>query len=240
MEDNEGQNETLTDSVLIGVILERIHKNHSFLTIRLPETDEEYLSLIVELDEDAHSLQIDGLKPDDGNPRLSQAPYFSVSAKLQGTSIDFKSRIVKTFNSNQQLSHKIKYPEIIEHRERRISHRVPVARGLHINAEVFHGGDLLTKARVADLSMEGVGLVFESTKAIALKENDYVLDCIICFDEQQQWQCDIQICHGEKLPEEGGIHLGARFIDMSLPKRNQLIKQLRWLERENIRKALPQ
>lgn len=236
------QDTILTDPTLIAIVLEKAKRKHSLLTINLPNQKDEYLSLIVDVDDNGKYLYIDELKPDLGNKKLKEAKEFSASAKLQGVSIGFKSEILRTISSGIQSSYCVKFPTQMQHRERRASHRVPVAIGLGVVADLFtdeHSDPI--NLRVADISAEGIGLVVnhpEDIKKIMRAAGS--LRCTIYFpDETDDWTCQLDACHGHRQQSDGQlIQLGARFTELTTKQREVLNRQLRFFDRENIRKGV--
>ncbi len=231
--------EQLTDPVLISILLEKALKKRSLLSIQLPDTDEEFLSIILELDEKGKYLYLDALKPDSGHLVLLNKKTFRANAKLQGISISFEGRLVKTKTDEDNTNYRVSFPQQLEYHEKRISHRVPIGRGLNTKANLLYAGDKKLLVRVADVSAEGVGLSLRANDAQRLLKAEQPMKCRINFMERENFDCYIELCHGHKNSDGPNVHLGAKFAGVTSHQRNQLLKIIRILERENIRKAAP-
>lgn len=240
LEASNEQATILTDPMLISIVLERAKRKHSLLTINLPNIADDFLSVIVDIDDAGRYLCIDELKPEHGNTQLKKAKKFTVSAKLQGISIGFSSEILRVLNSGTHPSYRVKFPSRMQHRERRASHRVPVAMGLGVIADVEISTKESISLRVADISAEGVGLAasYEDIKKIMRSTGN--LNCTIYFpEEEEDWTCPVEPCYGHRHKGDGReIQLGIRFQELTTKQREVLTRQLRFFDRENIRKAV--
>lgn len=237
----QGKESTLTDPTLIGITLDKAKRKHSLLTITIPNVPDEFLSVIIGVDENSKYIYIDELKPSHGNAKLMHGKVFSAQAKLQGVSIGFNSEVIRAVKNGALSSYCVKFPQVMLHRERRSSHRVPIALGLGVIADVMDDSKEPITMRVADMSSEGIGFIAKPEDIKKIMRARGRLMCTVYFpDETEEWTCEIEACHSNRNPEEGEqIHLGAQFIQPTIKQKNILHKQLRFFDRENIRKGLP-
>ncbi len=237
MDNDTEQGTSLTDSVLIGIMLEKTRNSRSLLSISLPNTEEEFLSLILSIDDAAGQVHIDELKPASGNQALKKQKYLSAYAKLQGVSIAFQSQYIKTIRKGSLTSLCIKFPSKIQHHERRCSHRVPVAIGLDIYAMIYDNGQTPFRMRVTDLSAEGVGLSAKHDEFVQLLQSENEIRCAIQFpDEEDEWNVRIELCSSERPSGGRTRHFGAFFKELTTKQKDILTRQLRLFDRENIRR----
>lgn len=229
----------LTDPVLIGIMLEKTRNNRSLLSITLPGIQEEFLSVITAIDDKTGHFFIDELKPAHGNDKLKQLKQFIASARLQGVSISFKGELQKIVRKGALTTYCARLPTRLQYHERRCSHRVPVAIGLNLSARVYDNGKQPLTMRIADISAEGVGLVAGADDCRQLIESKNMLRCGIHFPEEtDEWLVRIRPCMENRLPGKGRTRIfGAVFLDLTIKQRNILTRQLRFFDRENIRKT---
>ncbi len=230
--------EFLTDDVLIGILLEKVKNKHTLLTISLSGVENEFSSIIVDLDESGKHLDIDSLKPEIGNTALGKTTPINIRAKLKGISLSFKTHIIKCIDNNRAQGYRIKFPESIKYQERRISHRASVARGLQIKAEIHFENKQTVTLDVLDLSLEGIGLICNKENAEKFSDQLPLCSCDISFHDKTKLTCDIELCRLQKDDESTYLNVGARFVGLSPRQENLLLRQLRFLDRENIRKTL--
>ena len=238
MADSGSNNEIITDSVLISVALDRAHHKHALLTLVLPGSNKHYLSVIVDIDYQANVLYIDLLKPEHGDLQLARSKKFSVYTKNQGIFISFESHFLRTVGKQEQKTHCIQYPTQIRYLDHRDSHRIPVGRGLNVSVEFPQQQSASIVMRVADISMHGIGLITRYSVMQSLRaQNQTVFDCVIHFPDNIDWPCQLEFCQQHQYREdESYLHVGSRFVNTTLKQRNTLSKQLRLLERENVRR----
>jgi hypothetical protein len=231
----------LSDSTLIAIMLEKAKTDHSLLTISLPNIQDDYLSVIIDIDEENGLLYLDELKPSQGNAFIERVKTFSASAKLQGVSIGFKSEFVKIHRKGALSSLCVKLPGSMQHRERRSSHRVPVAIGLEVFAKIVETGKEPIVLRVPDISAERIGLIanFQQIQRIMKATGDLL--CTIRFPEEiEDWTVRIAGCHGYRQTDFANAQIGAHFLELTIKQKNILHQKLRFFDRENIRKGIPE
>lgn len=237
MDDITEQGTIITDPVLIGVTLEKAKIGHSLLTVNLPDSEDEYLSVILDINDDDGQLYIDELKPASGNLALKKTKQLNAHAKLQGVSISFQSRLIRLIKKGSLTSLCIRFPNKILYHERRSSHRVPVAIGLDIYADIYDNGNPPLKMRVVDISAEGIGLAAKHSDFKQLINSNNEIRCSILFpDEEDAWNVRIEPCSGERPLSDRVIQVGAYFKELTTKQKDILNKQLRLFDRENIQR----
>ena len=176
----------LTNPMLISIVLEKVKRKRSLLTVNIPNTKDDFLSIIIDIDDTGKYPYIDELKPNSGNVQFKKVKEFTVKAKLQGVSIDFKSEVLRIIKPGLQSNYCIKFPTYMQHRERRTSHRVPVAMGLGVVADIYAGDDEPINLRVADISAEGPGLVATPEDIKKIMRSVGNLKCTVYFPNETE------------------------------------------------------
>lgn len=232
------QETILTDPALIRSILEKARRTRSQLKIYIPEIRDDFLSMIVDVDERGQYLYIDELSPEHGNSKLKHAKIFNAYSKLQGASIGFQSEMLRVINNGRQTSFCIKFPTEIQHRERRNSRRIPVAAGLGVVADVYAGDKEPITLDVADISAEGIGLLACTRDIKRIMRSAGSLTCTVYFPDEGDWTCEIEPCHGYRREDGERIQLGARFARLNGEQKAVLDRQLRFFAQQHMRKVM--
>ena len=237
MDNDSKQGTVLTDPVLIGIMLEKARNSHSLLTVSVPSNNEEFLSLLLNINDATGQIIIDELKPAAGNITLKRHKLFNAYSKLQGVSIAFQSRYIKTIRKGSLTSICAEFPVSMQHHERRSSHRVPVAIGLDLYANIYDNGKPAIRMRVTDISAEGIGLSTKSEIFQQLTQSKNEIRCTLMFpDEEEEWNVRIELCSSKRPSSNRTLHFGAFFKELTTKQNNILTRMLRLIDRENIRR----
>lgn len=230
--------ETLSDSELISdparvvPLLERLAERHAPLTVRIPGHDEHYTSYIVGVER--NQLLLDELLPATGQPQLLSKRRLQATAKLDGIDIRFVAALERVDDANNMLTNRMKLPDQLEYRQRRMSYRVPIPMSRQLRVVIDVDGGDVHEGILHDLSHGGAGMVFPDGEP-AVKQG-LLHECAIELLNDDWLYTTVELRYSKNIPSRNRQLIGARFQDLSQNQSRVVGCCINELEREFIRR----
>jgi c-di-GMP-binding flagellar brake protein YcgR len=203
------------------------------VTIRFPDTNRDYSSCIVKLDEDGSQFALDEILPDKGNALLHKKREVIASAMIRDAQISFKAQLISTRNANQFRTHWCSVPDSINYAQRRSDYRVPISSvNLYAVTAEHEPSHRLLRGHVHDISTEGVGITFKSSHVI--KPGDRLIRCQLSIANNEKIKFTLGVCHIESTTP-GSIIVGGSFMELDNRSRQSLSRFVRQMERAAIK-----
>jgi len=224
--------EQITDTVRVVNLLERLAKQHTFLTVEIPGHGEHYTSSIVAID--SACVLLDELLPTTGHKVLLAERTLQVTGKLEGIDIRFITTLERVDNRDDMVTYHAKLPGKLEYRQRRSGYRahVPMAQSLRVILDCSDG--TVVEGILHDLSYSGAGIIFPDGPPAV--KHGLLHDCAFELPDDVWLYCDVELRHA--IPSRDRQLVGARFVKLSHPQQRLVGHCISKLEQEFIRKRV--
>lgn len=147
----------------IQALLMRLIAERTPLSVFLPEAGAPFGSLLLGLDGARRQLLADALHPAEGHRRAAPGLPLHVVTRLQGIELRFRTRIDAVGDDSYRLA----LPRELDYRQRRRAYRTRVPAAYAIEARLQVEADEPRRARLVDVSIEGVALGMRAADAPA-------------------------------------------------------------------------
>lgn len=222
----------VSESHEIRALVGRLIKERISITVLLPGRGGYFSSLLLAMDRESSALLADELFPVQGHAAMQAGMEVRVIARLDGTDIRFRCRVVEISQRRPASAYTLDLPAAVEHVQRRRAFRVPVPASMSIDVEVQPEDTAPIRGRLIDISQSGVRI---ELRAIRPPPPALV------------WQCRIGLPDGEILASAetrhaivdrrgpGVVHVGARFVDIDRGQQRLIGRFTAGIERRRLR-----
>ncbi|MGD8560376.1 MAG: flagellar brake protein [Gammaproteobacteria bacterium] len=221
------------NSVKIQELFNIMQQERTIISIRFPETEKDYTSCIVQLDDDGTRFTLDEILPEEGNKIFREKRSIIASSSVHGAQISFSSQLISDKPSQQFHSYWCSIPDSISFVQRRGDYRllVPNVHRYEVTAEHEPSHQLL-KGYVVDISALGIGIAFKASHIV--KPGDRLIHCQMAMSDTQKIKFTVGVCHIESTSPDT-IVVGGSIMDINSESRDLLNRLTRQLERNATR-----
>ena len=227
---------TLTSVEDIRLLLKKVYKAHSLLTISFESSDACFGSTIIEINDDELYFVIDELYPEEGHNMAEIGKKLMISAHHAGAFIYFSITIEAIGTNEKAAYYKLGMPEEVEFHQRRNTYRVSTGVSQTIPVNLVSDDEVLITAELRDISIGGVSLRINDIPHITLQRGDYIPTCLIQVSENRKILSSLNICHIETMKASGSLRVGAEFASISKIDQREVEHLIAYLDREIIKK----
>ncbi len=220
----------------INILLSKLLKNHTLLSISISDSTRTFGSMILELNSDKSYLVLDEFYPRNELKNSLLGSELSVDTQLEGIEIQFKTRVDAVAEKDGIEYYRVSYPRKVFHFQRRSSYRVAVGISDSVPLALSTENDVLLHAELRDISLGGVSARINSPTTDALNVGDEIPTCIIHTPEGKKIVSSLEIARIEEGSSSQSLRVGARFIHISATDRQELSRLIAKLDRENVKK----
>lgn len=229
---HSSDNELITDPARITRLLEKLARQKTPLTVRIPGHDERYTSCTVEVERPY--VLLDELMPSTGHKLLLRERSLTVSCKLDGVDIRYIASLERVDEQDNLVTYYMILPGQLEYKQRRQHYRVHIPISKLLRVVIGDGKDTVNEGALHDLSLGGAGIIFPVTSITA--EIGELCECAFELPDSEWLYCTVEFRYSKSISSQERQLIGARFIDLA-PAQTRLIGRcISELEREFIRK----
>ncbi|SEQ43015.1 c-di-GMP-binding flagellar brake protein YcgR, contains PilZNR and PilZ domains [Ectothiorhodospira magna] len=214
-----------------GSIFHAIKQSRSLFMVQLPRLGLQGLTQIIDTDLDEEELWLDIPNDQDLLNQLIEGTRLVVRGTLQGVPIRFETRFIRREPHGGEDALVCQWPDELDYQQRRNAFRVSIPRSMaaHVRwvreredgasepeQEQNQEPDLVHESRLADLSIQGLGMESEICSQDCPQVGDRV--CITQLSVSGQQWSDIQAEVRSIKPMEGDeslVRLGMKFLELS-------------------------
>lgn len=219
----------LENPVEIAQLLSRVHEHHSLLSVHVDGASGSWSSILLKLDLTERSLLLDELSPSDGSPSLHPGTGLLISTWLGGSHIEFHCNIRGSLSLTGGIAYQADWPHSVDCYERRHGYRLAVPVTLQLPPLLFNGVDGPLKARLVDISRDGLAAQLMPTTMPAVGTS---LDCTMrLFDHPIQLDTEVR----SRSQHKRTLRLGLAFSHLTPTQRHNLDASVAKLERNLLR-----
>lgn len=228
--------EYVTESARQCALLKRLKDVRALLTVRVPGSDETFVSTVLGVDASHGEFVLDELSPTAGHALLVKSGRAQVQGLLGGVSLRFNLKLGSVGEHRGIAFYRLPLPTRMEYRQRRADFRVRVGFAQQSPVVLKDEENELATGRLRDLSVGGLGASFPIGAAMSAGDT---FNCSIDLPDGGTMGCSIQVCHVETDQEHGELKVGARFVHLEPNQRRLLQRCVTALEREMLRRRPP-
>ena len=211
-----------------------LKEENAVLKIKLPDTDKEFSSNIIDIDDKNLYFKLDEIFPEDGHNIFSRHGRLIAHAQVRGINVSFNTSLIQADKSGQFINYLCDIPDTISYIQRRIEYRVQIHATHLVQVTAQHQTTKqLLKGIVHDISLQGIGIMFKTHHII--KPGEQLIHCKLPLSNNNMVNFTLDVRHIQsKSPDT--IHVGGNFKELD-PRSSEIIsKFVREMERMAIRR----
>lgn len=212
------------------LILERIHKNHTLIHLRIQGRPTIWNTTIIAVDLNRQRWLFDELSTLEGHQLLMKERNFAIETRLDGVLVKFKSEVHQSGIDARGLTYyQALPPNVIQIYQRRDNFRVPLPATQRATIKFVLPETGPMRAIVRDISLGGIGFNF-SNWVPSIERGLEISNCTITLPDGKILSCDLRICFVRR--GVFGTIVGASFINLARDTQKQISRWVMSLDRE--------
>lgn len=231
-----GENEKISQPAQIASLLRRVQEERALLTVTLPGSDDQYKSVVLEVNLARGYMLLDELHPPAGHGRFLAAKKFHAHTRLKGVDISFGGILQESSQENGMALYQIALPTLILYRQRRTSFRVHVGVGLVIPVTLDDEKLRHLQGLLCDISIGGIGLRLKSDPSLAIDNGAVFTGCDIQLPGNEHIHSSLELRFVSSVDQRNMVRFGGRFVRLEPADRKRVEHLVVSLERELLKK----
>ena len=231
-----GENEKISQPAQIASLLRRVHEERALLTVTLPGSDDEYKSVVLEVNLAKSHVLLDELHPLEGHGRFLAAKKFHAHTRLKGVDISFGGILRESSQEGGIALYQIALPTMILYRQRRTSFRAHVGAGLVIPVTLDDEKLRHLQGHLCDISIGGIGLRLKSDPSPGIDNGAIFSDCEILLPDNERIHSGLELRFVSPADPRNTVRFGGRFVGLEAAARKRVEQFVVSLERELLKK----
>ena len=230
----QGLHETTTDFYVIDNLMRRIKRAQPLVSISIPDSEDAFVSSLLDLDPVKRTLQFDELNPKTGQALLLQQGEMRAHIRIEGQDVRFKVGLLEVGERDGIAFNTCSYPASVRNPQRRAYYRARISYSNPVTLQLYakESDTLLATGLLSNLSLGGLGAVMN--EALPGHFSGTLLEAALTFPELGTITTPIHVCFiGQK---KSGSILGARFIYANDRIENQIGNIVFRLQRDELRR----
>ncbi len=225
----------VTDPERIAGILQRLFDARALLSVRVPGSDETFLTTLLGVDRRERAFRLDELSPRRGHEIVLVEHSLRAASRLEGVDVVFSATVATVAFERGIAIYGLPFPHVLHYHQRRASVRVPVAAGRPLVLHAAHPSAGVLVGEVRDLSAGGLRLQIQLPETVALGPGDRLPECAVTLPDGRSLQCELEVCHTHRQQGSRWTHIGTRFLGLPRRDQNLLAQVIVQLERERLK-----
>lgn len=231
-----GGNEKISQPAQIASLLRRVHEERALLTITLSGSDDQYKSVVLEVNLAKGYVLLDELHPPEGHGRFLAAKKFHAHTRLKGVDISFGGILQESTQEGGMALYQVALPTLILYRQRRTSYRVHVGAGLVIPVTLDDEKLRHLQGILCDISTGGIGLRLKADPSLAIDNGAIFSACEIQLPGNERIHSGLELRFVSPVDQRNMVRFGGRFVRLE-PSDQKLVEHfVVSLERELLKK----
>lgn len=228
----EARAREVTGETYILTLLQGLVRQRVLVGIRLPDSDIQYTSTVLNLDTQDKTLLLDELFPLQGHTIFEKTRQLSLFAHLDGAAVGFTAQLVALENDHGLTYYRLQLPQSIHYLQRRDGHRVRIAM-LEVHAELYDHQGKVHRALVHDISTGGVSLKLTGGEEVKVSRND-IFQCTLHLPGEAPYSCSIDV-NSKRHDIDKALIIGGSFVGLEKRDEHNLWRMVAELERKLLR-----
>jgi len=172
--------------------LEHLMTNKCRLLIKIDSCRPVFQSMVLAIDKMNGTLILDELFP---KPDITITPELLLYCEFHenGATTSFTSQTITTTRTGGLPALLIKYPDIIEHDQRRNNFRLQLEKNQTVSAKLTSDNHISLFGTVKDISNHGLRINIQGNQTDEIKSGDILSNCQIKLDDFNQLECQLTV-----------------------------------------------
>lgn len=234
-----GAERRLVEPERIARVLQQLVGGRALVSVRLPGSDEYFLTTILRVDRRQRSFRLDEISPRHGHEVFLAERSLQASSRLSGIEIAFSGTLASVAVEQGIAAYTLPFPHLLHYHQRRTSYRVSVGSGHSTTLRTQHAEAGTLVAEVRDVSTGGLGLSIQLPATVPLARGDRLSDCLIFLPNGRSLRCELGVCHVARREGSRWTLVGTRFIQIQPRDQIPLAQFVVLLERERLKLRPP-
>lgn len=231
-----GENEKISHPAQIAGLLRRVHEERALLTITLPGSNDQYKSVVLEVNLAKGFVLLDELHPHEGHGRFLAVKKFHAHTRLKGVDISFGGILEESTQEGGMALYQVALPTLILYRQRRTSFRVRVGAGLIVPVTLSDQNLLQLQGVLCDISTGGIGLRLKLDPSLAIDNGVIFPDCSIQLPGNEPIHSGLELRFVSPADQRSMVRFGGRFLGLESSNQKLIEHFVASLERELLRR----
>ena len=216
-------------------LLSQVHRAHSLLNIRLPDSETSFSSALLGIYDEHGFVVFDELTPRAGHRLLLQSHQMRVSGRLDGVELHFKAQLLEAREKGGVAYYKVAMPKSIYYRQRRQDYRVPShAANIRFHALRGRGINQVVRGHAHDLSRSGIGVLLEEN--VDLMQGEVLASCILNIPGTGEISFSLEVRYCATSRSGAATRMGGRFCEIEPESQRKIVQCINDLERAQARR----
>lgn len=234
-----GAERRLIDPERIARVLQQLVDGRALVSVRLPGSDEYFLTTILRVDRRQRSFRLDEISPRHGHDVFLAERSLRASCRLSGIEVAFSGTLASVAVEQGIAVYTLPFPHLLHYHQRRASYRASVGAGNSTTLHMQHAEAGMLVAEVRDVSTGGLGLRMQLPDTAPLASGDRLSDCLVFFPDGRSLRCELEVSHVARREGSRWTLVGTRFIQIQRRDQVPLAQFIVRLERERLKLRPP-
>jgi len=227
---------SVNEKAVSGRILKNLLDRHSPIMISFPDSPEQYLSRVIDVDFQGSRLILNEFSPKEGHAKAISGATFYASASDQGVGVSFKTNVLEEGTENGIAFYKVAFPTSLEYKRRREGFRIKILPGTSSSVQITFANAENLSADLVDLSFSGLRFSIEGQSPFELNLGDNISLCQFEILKDFVIKSKAEICFLSFDEKKRQTLIGCRFLEMSESSQRLVNQAVLALQREEIRR----
>lgn len=186
----------LSNSIQNEKILNHLKQDRSTLSIKFEQSDEPYVSMVLDIDPNKQFIIIDEINSTLGHRLACSGEPFVITAKDKGIFIFFHSRVLDYGTIEGISFYRLAYPLHIEHLQRRTTTRLKIPTDVNLSADFLMPRIGVVRAKITDISLGGIQIALPKNVKRLFENFQKIDHCRIInpFLPAAEFSLDVKYC----------------------------------------------
>lgn len=216
-------------------MLRRILKHHTLVSVKLPDSNGEFCSALLDVLANDGCWLLDELPVSATQDQVKPGHVLRIRGRLDGVEFRFKSRVEATGQSDGAGFYKMRIPETLRYDQRRSNYRAPVGAGqsIPITLSTSKGEEL--EGELRDVSDGGFRAVIKVSGETNLTRGDRLPNCQITISGEETIHCEAEVRYTRQQRPARSWTVGAQFLGLEPVQRRRIRELVAELQRRSVR-----
>ncbi|MDH5632684.1 MAG: flagellar brake protein [Gammaproteobacteria bacterium] len=231
--DNTFEIERITEAARIAGLFNAILETRDQFTVQLHNRDDLFNSMILSVNADGKTLDLDELQPLAANNFVDKGVTLRMMIRFRGAQLAFSTTVINKGRKNGAISYRCSLPPFLLSRQMRNHYRVEVGVTRNILVILADETGATIQGTLHDISIGGIGIRVNATEVQDVKTGERLARCTLHVDDTKTISSPLEIKFKKNIANTSLALIGGSFIDLQPRDKNRLSHFVAALDREN-------
>ena len=207
------------------------HRTRVLFDVSIPTSMTHYTTALLGIHADHGFLVLDELTPKAGHKKLLKKRQMTLTGKLDGVPLKFKTRLIETRQQKGVAFYKAEIPESLFYMQRRQEFRITNTEApIPFQAQQDNDNPEILRGHVHDLSHNGTGMILEGK--VNLEKGDILQNCLITPPGKGKIPFVLRVYHSKYHKKRDLTRIGGYIEEIDKSSKRRIANIIIQLERE--------